>query len=92
MRIPIHLVGMHETRNLSPIRTLGHGDDPGIAIYSGSRCYLDLELPNGKVLSIDVPLETLNEICQASKEHLAREEDLSKRQPETRFERLLRDD
>jgi hypothetical protein len=92
MRIPVHIVGMHETRNTHRLQTLGHGDDSGIVIYDGSRCYLDLELPDGTTISIDVAPATLDDVCRTSQEHLSSEENHLKRTPSTRFERILRDE
>lgn len=70
------------------IQTLGReGDD--LVIYDGSRCYLDLELPDGSVTEIEVSSAILDRICQASKEYLSKEGDLLNHQSPTRFERIL---
>lgn len=90
MRIPIHIVGMNETRNVDVTHTVGHGG-PGQAIYHGSRCYLDIELPDGTVTTIDVSHETLNQVCQTSEEFLLREKARLDPSP-TRFERILQDE
>ena len=70
---------------------MGFGDDPGIVVYDGSRCYLDLELLDGSIITIDVDPKTLDEVCRSSREYLSNEEDLSRRPPPTRFERINRE-
>lgn len=88
MRIPIHIVGINETKNMEVIHTIGHGG-AGQVVYHGSRYCLDLELPDGTVITIDVGHQTLNQMCQISEEFLLREKAKFNQPPPTRFERIL---
>jgi hypothetical protein len=88
MKIPVHIVGTHETRNVRRIQTLGHEGD-GLVIYDDARCYLDLELPDGSVTKVEVTSTILDRIYQASKEYLSKEGDPLNQQSPTRFERIL---